>query len=305
VTRVRTYTYHVVDVFTEIPFAGNMLAVFPDAAGLSDGTMQAIARELNLSETSFVLAAEAPGALARVRIFTPQVELPFAGHPTIGTAFVLTQLGRVPNEAISFAFDELIGRIALRLERRADPFVAWLQTPDISVVATLDRAACAAVLGLRLDDLLGDLPPQILSAGNPFLYVPLRDAATVDRAGLDLRALDAVAPRNLAPGVFFFARAAPGTFYSRMLAPLSGVPEDPGTGSATGRSAHISSCTTSSRDATAFGFVNEQGVRMKRRSLVHGIVRVADDATLRTVEVGGSAVKTSDAMMYVPEHGLA
>jgi len=305
VTRVRTYTYHVVDVFTEIPFAGNMLAVFPDAAGLSDGTMQAIARELNLSETSFVLAADAPGALARVRIFTPQVELPFAGHPTIGTAFVLTQLGRVPNEAISFAFDELIGRIALRLERRADPFVAWLQTPDISVVATLDRAACAAVLGLRLDDLLGDLPPQILSAGNPFLYVPLRDAATVDRAGLDLRALDAVAPRNLATGVFFFARAAPGTFYSRMLAPLSGVPEDPGTGSATGPlGAYLFMHDLIAR-RDGVRFVNEQGVRMKRRSLVHGIVRVADDATLRTVEVGGSAVKTSDAMMYVPEHGLA
>jgi len=268
------------------------------------GSPAAIAREFNLSETSFVFAPDEPGALARLRIFTPEIELPFAGHPTIGTAFVLTTRGRVAADAASFALDEVIGRIDIRLERRSDPFVAWLQTPPISFGPALDRAACAATLGLHAGDLLGDLPTQIVAAGNPFLYVPLRDAATVDRAVLDVRALAALAPADRATGIFFFAPTADGAFYSRMLAPLSGVPEDPATGSATGPlGAYLfANALIGRRDGIRF--VSEQGVRMKRRSLVHGIVRVAGDGKLLGFEVGGSAVLTAEGTMYVPESDL-
>ncbi len=135
---MRTYRYHVVDVFTEVPFAGNMLAVFPDGAGLDDADMQSIARELNLSETSFVFAPhDSSAALARLRIFTPQTEVPFAGHPTIGTAYVLALLGRVPAGADTFVLDEVVGPIRIVLERRADPFFAWLRTPSIGFEAIL------------------------------------------------------------------------------------------------------------------------------------------------------------------------
>ena len=110
--------------------------------------MQRIARELNLSETVFVSAPDRPGALARVRIFTPMQELRFAGHPTIGTAFVLTELGRVPADARSIVLSEGIGPVPVRLERRADPFLAWLRTPSITFGETFDRETCARALGL-------------------------------------------------------------------------------------------------------------------------------------------------------------
>ena len=285
------YTYHVADVFTETRFAGNMLAVFPDAAGLSTEHMQAIARELNLSETTFVFAPE-HGKFARVRIFTPDRELPFAGHPTIGTAFVLAYLERTPPHVDRFEFEEGIGDVEVRIERRADPFVAWLRTPPIAFLRTLDRAAVAEMLGLSENDLLRDLLPQIVSAGNPFLYVPLRNAEAVDRATLVPSALARLAPNDESLGVFFFA-PHDATFYSRMLAPDAGVSEDPATGSATGPlGAYLAKYgLIDSHDGETF--TNEQGVRMKRRSLIHGVLRVDAHGKLSHVDVGGSAVMTT------------
>jgi trans-2,3-dihydro-3-hydroxyanthranilate isomerase len=301
---LRSYRYLVVDVFTEVSFAGNMLGVFPDATGLTDGDMQAIARELNLSETSFVFPPRDASALARLRLFTPEIEVPFAGHPTIGTAFALAHLGRVPSGVETFVLDEVVGPVSLRLERRADPFVAWLRTPPIATLATLDRDACAAALGLEANDLLDEHPAQILSAGNPFLYLAARDAETVDRAILDARALVRLAPPSQAIGVFLFAPTPNNVFYSRMLAPLSGVPEDPATGSATGPLGAylVERGLLARRDGERF--TNEQGVRMKRRSLVHGIVRVASNGAL-AVDVGGSAVLTAEGTMFLPVTTLA
>ena len=275
-----------------------MLAVFPDAAGLSTEQMQSIARELNLSETTFVFAPER-GKLARVRIFTPDRELPFAGHPTIGTAFVLASLDRIGPNLERFEFEEGIGDVAVHIERHADPFIAWLQTPPISFLRTLERAAVAEMLGLDETDLLRDLPAQIVSAGNPFLYVALRDAATVDRAELAPRALARLAPNDEATGVFFFA-PHDATFYSRMLAPDAGVSEDPATGSATGPLGAylVRYGLIALRDGETF--TSEQGVRMKRRSLVHGVLRVDAHGELSHVDIGGSAVlTTTNATMIV------
>jgi trans-2,3-dihydro-3-hydroxyanthranilate isomerase len=293
----RSYRYQVVDVFTDVPFEGNPLAVFPDAAGLSDEEMQTLARELNLSESSFVFPPADPRHAAKVRIFTPMAEMPFAGHPTIGTAYVITALGRIPDGAGSFVLEENVGPIALRLERR-DPFLAWLTTPPISFEATYDAAGCAQALGLEPSDLLGDkYPAQVVSAGNPFLFVAFRDKAAVDRADLDVRSLEKVAPGFAANGVFFFAPTSEGV-YARMFAPMSGIREDPATGSATGPLgaylAHYG--LIENRDGTRF--VNEQGTKIKRRSLLHGILHVKDGA-LQTVEVGGGAVKVIDATVEV------
>jgi trans-2,3-dihydro-3-hydroxyanthranilate isomerase len=287
----RAYTYHVADVFTDVRFAGNMLAVFPDAAGLEPEQMQAIARELNLSETTFVLPPEC-GGLARVRIFTPECEMPFAGHPTIGTAFALAHENRIPAGLDRFAFEEIVGHVDVHIERRANPFIAWLRTPTIAFGQTLERAAVAEMAGLSDGDFLGDYPAQIVGAGNPFLYVMLRDAATVDRADVSRKRLAQIAPAGQAVGVFFSTPHG-ATFYSRMLAPGAGVVEDPATGSATGPlGAYLAKYgLIPAIDGTRF--TNEQGVRMKRRSLIHGILNVDAGGTLTAVDVGGSAVMTT------------
>ncbi len=285
----RPYRYLVVDVFTEVPFAGNPLAVFPDAVGLTDREMQTIARELNLSETSFVFAPVDARSAARLRIFTPSREVDFAGHPTIGSAFALVSLARVLPSETEFVLEENVGPVPIRLERRADPFFAWLRTPPISFGATFDREAAAAMLGLSAADLLGELPVREAGAGNPFMYVPLRDAAAVDRAQIDVAALARLGRNSAAVGVFLFAPAAGGV-YARMFAPRSGVAEDPATGSATGPLGAylVEHGLLERRDGLRF--INEQGVKMQRRSLIHGRLNVRN-GVLESVDVGGSAVR--------------
>jgi len=294
---MRRFAYVVVDVFTEVPFAGNPLAVFLEPQGLSSDEMQALARELNLSETAFVFPPERAGSSARVRIFTPRAEIPFAGHPTIGSAFALVDAGRVPAE--DFILDENVGPIAIRLERARDPFLAWLRTPPLTFGRRFDRAACARALGLTEDDLLGDFPVEAVSAGNPFLYVPLRDPATVDRAALEPATMRRAAGDPAGDEIFVFAPTSEGV-YARMFAPALGVAEDPATGSATGPlGAYLAKHgLIANTDGTRFR--NEQGVKMQRRSLIHGILRMRD-GTLEPVEVGGSAVRVIEAMVSLPD----
>ena len=149
----RPYTYDVVDVFTSEPLQGNALAVFPDARGLDGDTMQSVAREFNLAETAFVLPPERADHAARVRIFTPTMEMRFAGHPTIGTSFVMRERGLVARDADRFVLGEGIGDVPIRVER-GTPDILWLTTPPISFGATFPREVCAEALGLAPDDLL-------------------------------------------------------------------------------------------------------------------------------------------------------
>jgi trans-2,3-dihydro-3-hydroxyanthranilate isomerase len=135
----RSYRYRVADVFTTQPLEGNQLGVFPDSAGLHDTTMREIAKELNLAETTFVSPASQPGCAARVRIFTPAREMPFAGHPTIGASFVLLDEGIVPKGSQSFALEEGLGPVAVRVEAGERPMI-WLRTPPITIGKTYDRA---------------------------------------------------------------------------------------------------------------------------------------------------------------------
>src|SRR5580700_6968763 len=140
-------SYHLVDVFTQKALEGNALAVFPDGRNLDDATMQDIAREMNLSETSFVLPSTRDACAARVRIFTPNYEMKFAGHPTIGTSFVMQQEGLVHRGETAFTLEESVGGVRVRIESGVDPLI-WLQTPAITAGERFDRAACAAALGL-------------------------------------------------------------------------------------------------------------------------------------------------------------
>jgi len=288
---MKRYRYRVVDVFTERALEGNPLAVFPDASGIDDGTMQALARELNLSETTFVLPPTRAGCEARVRIFTPAREMVFAGHPTIGTAFVLRDEGRVSGDR--FALDEKVGAVPVRVEAGERPRL-WLTTPPITAGRTYDRAACAGALGLDPGDLL-DAPPQALTAGNPTLYVAVKDKAAVDRAWLDLAASRSLTGAGPEPVCVFVFTPTPEGAYSRMFAPEHGVTEDPATGSSTGPLAAFMMRNGLVSDAPGTRFFSEQGTLMKRRSILH--VEVRGRAGADGIDVGGHVTPVAEATM--------
>jgi len=280
----RPYRYRLVDVFTTEPFEGNPLAVFIDAHGLDDRAMQLIARELNLSETTFCFPATRSDCVAQVRIFTPTKELMFAGHPTIGTSFVLLDEGLVPGNTSNFALEEKIGPVPIRVDLGVRPLI-WLRTPTITYGPTRGRATCAAALGLRVDDLL-DIAPQFVSAGVPMLFIPLKDPSVVDRAHPErLAALkdDMVDPF----GVFLFASTPTGA-YSRMFAPDLGMPEDAATGSATGP---LASFMTRHGLLTRSRMTSEQGTKMGRRSILHVIIDGG------AIDVGGNVASVATGQL--------
>jgi trans-2,3-dihydro-3-hydroxyanthranilate isomerase len=177
------------DVFTREPLVGNQLAVFSDGVGLSERTMQAIAREMNFSESTFILPAEADGTDVRMRIFTPSRELPMAGHPTIGSTFALAETGALRPGARRLVFGLGVGPTPVDLEWDGDRLsFAWMTQPLPAFGAIVDqRAAAASALGLAEPD-LAPLPVQPVSCGVPYLLVPLRDRETVDRAVFDAAA---------------------------------------------------------------------------------------------------------------------
>ena len=262
-----SFRYRIVDVFTEHPLEGNPLAVFPDASGLYDGTMQKIAKELNLSETTFVLPPTRPGCIAQVRIFTPMREMLFAGHPTIGTSYVLLDENRVPANAEKFALDEKVGAVPIRVEPGARPRI-WLTTPPIQWGKTFDRALCARALGLDVSDLL-DVTPQLVTAGNPNVYIPVKNKDAVDRAWIDMAGLMTIKePGQEAICIFVFTPTKEGA-YSRMFAPEHGVIEDPATGSATGPLAAFMMRNKLVSSAAGTRFYSEQGTKMGRRSILY------------------------------------
>jgi trans-2,3-dihydro-3-hydroxyanthranilate isomerase len=274
----RSYRYQVVDVFTQTPLEGNPLAVFLDAANLDAATMQRIALELNLAETSFIVPSRRSDCLARLRIFTPRKEMEFAGHPTIGSAFLLSK-GR------DFCVEENVGVIPIFV----DGAMLWLRTPPITDGPTLERAIAATLLTLAPADLL-DATPQVLSAGNPTLFIAVKDPATVDRAALDTatwKTAQRIYPDQLC--VFVFAPTATGA-YSRMFAPEFGVVEDPATGSSTGP---LALYMKRNGMAVADGFVSEQGTKMGRRSLLH--VRLSGN----DIDVGGYVTPIIDAQLHL------
>lgn len=292
-SKPRSYRYRVVDVFTTQALEGNALAVFPDSSGIDDATMQRIARELNLSETTFVAPATRADCAAQVRIFTPAKEMIFAGHPTVGTSFVLLEEGMVPRNGERFALEEKIGAVPIRVEAGERPLI-WLSTPPIHYGKTCDRQLCAKVLGLHVKDLL-EVPPQKVSAGNPTIFVALRDKAAVDRAWLDLPGLVKLKGADPEPAcAFVFSRASEGA-YSRMFAPEYGIPEDPASGSSTGPLASFMMKHGLVSGAAGTRFVSEQGTKMGRRSILH--VQIHGEHGVGGIDVGGYVTPVTEATM--------
>jgi trans-2,3-dihydro-3-hydroxyanthranilate isomerase len=298
-TAEQSHCYRVVDVFTERALEGNPLAVFPDASGINAVMMQGIARELNLAETTFVLPPTRGDCAARVRIFTPAKEMAFAGHPTIGTAFVLLDEGLVPATTREFLLQENVGPVAVRVDTGPRPML-WLTTPPIQAGRCYDRTLCANVLGLNPKDLL--VTPQLLSAGNPTVYVALSDKQAVDRASLDLGGMKVLRGADAElMCVFVFTPTAEGA-YSRMFAPEYGVAEDPATGSSTGPLAVFMMRHGLVSKASGTRFVSEQGTKMGRPSFLH--VRVCGEDGAAGIDVGGhvTAVAVGSMRLAMERH---
>ena len=294
------YRFVQVDVFTDRPFGGNQLAVFTDARGLSAEQMQALAREMNFSETTFVLPPELPGAVRRVRIFTPTVEMPFAGHPTIGTTYVLASEGVIaltgPETTVDLQLK--LGRLPVTVVARGgQPEFVWMeQRPAEFQAADFPRAAVAAALGLGEADLLADAPLEIVSTGLPFLMVAARSLEAIRRAQGDaaaLRRLFAGQARLLMPYVFTRETEAPAhAAHARMFCGhVLNLPEDAATGAAAGP---LGAYLLRHQFVAPGRFSLEQGYEMGRPSVLH--VDVTADGKIR---VGGQTVKVGEGTMIV------
>jgi trans-2,3-dihydro-3-hydroxyanthranilate isomerase len=266
--------YVIVDVFTEVALEGNPVAVFTDGTGLSDETMQRAARELNLSETVFLLPGE-DGADARARIFTPSVELPFAGHPVLGTAFVLGE--RSGGDEVHLQTGSGVIRIAL--QRRGGSIVfGEMQQP----IPTWEPFAHPDELLAAVGAVGSELPIEVYDNGPRHTFVALADETAVAKLRPDIGALTELGP----VGVSCFA-AGEGRVKSRMFGPGLGVVEDPATGSAAGPLAvHLAR-----HGRTAFGetIVIRQGVEVGRPSVLHARADGSAERIERVV-VGGGAV---------------
>ena len=303
---LKSYRYTHLDVFTDQIFGGNQLAVVLDGRGLSTGAMQAIAKEMNYSETTFVLPPERPDTDLRVRIFTPAEELPMAGHPTIGTTYALARAGVVTPPTASLTLGLGLGPTPVALEWKGEElsFVWMTQLGPTFSEPAVDQAAAAAALRLPASSIAGTgLPVQVVSCGVPFLFVPLTTRRTVDSAVLDADAYEAfrrTAGLDDIP-IFLFSPepgADQGTVYSRMFAPGAGIQEDPATGGACGALGCYLLHNKVVTPGEAGAMLNVQGVRMGRPSYIH-IAIGADDGAISSVRVGGQSVFVGEGTLYL------
>jgi trans-2,3-dihydro-3-hydroxyanthranilate isomerase len=297
------YRFFTCDVFTDTRFGGNQLAVLPEAAGLSDEQMQRIAREFNYSETTFVLPAEA-GHTRRVRIFTPPREVPFAGHPNIGTAFVLAGMGAFgPLDApLTVTFEEQAGLVPIAIHKRREERI-WceLTAPQrLSLGKAISAGSVAAAVSLAEDDILTTAhAPLVASVGLPFILAELRDREALGRARPDLSRLEGLAAEGIdQPDILLYVRTSDGfDIRARMFAPMDGVPEDPATGSANcalvGLLSHLDEAPSGD-----FSWRTAQGVEMGRPSVLEARTQKRNGA-VADVRVGGECVLVSEGLIEV------
>ena len=292
-----SYSYMLLDVFTDRPFGGNQLAVFPDARGLDSATMQRLAAELNLAETTFVLPPRDPANDYQVRIFHSRAEMPMAGHPTLGTAYVLA--AREPGKAL-LRFEEIVGMIPVRItyDGAVPAFIQMEQPPPTFGTTFARPEIIAQMLSLPLDALDPHLPVEVVSTGVPYLIVPLTSLSAVR----DLRFRHDVWAREVAAfspaSIFVFAmetETVGATTHCRMFSTDEGGIEDAATGSANGPlGCYLARHGLIARQPTV-SIVSEQGFEMGRPSLIH--IEIGRDGDLITaVRVGGSCVPMGEGM---------
>ena len=292
------------DVFTDRPFEGNQLAVFPEPGALSADVMQAVAREMNFSESTFIFPRETPDADIRMRIFTPGAELPMAGHPTIGSTFALAAEGVIHQGRERFVFGLGVGPTPVGLEWKGGALdFVWMtqRLPEVGGRIE-DRAAFAAAIGMGRDD-LAPAPIEVVSCGVPFLFAPLTRRAAVDAVAVNRPAYAAccrAAGLDELP-LFLFTLDEPGAdreaAYSRMLAPGFGITEDPATGSASGPLGCYLAAHRLLPPERLRHFISLQGVAMKRPSRIHVAIDLDEASRITRVRVGGRSVRVGEGTL--------
>lgn len=293
------YKYYTCDVFTAAPFGGNQLAVFPDAQGIPEHLLPQITREFNFSETTFVYPPADPGHTKRVRIFTPGSELPFAGHPTVGTAIVLGIIGDIPVEpdGTTIIFEEGVGPVPVTIRSRngvpafAQLTAAVLPSFDDNVPSAEDLAVLLTIARDELHD--AKYPLRFVSVGFPFLFVAVQNRSVIERIRINVPMMEKLGLKE----IFVFTDETVQQdfhFHARMFAPLIGIPEDPATGSAVAAFAGYLAVMDPRRNGTLQWNI-EQGFEMGRPSLLYSEAE-KKDGTITAVRVGGNAVMMTEGL---------
>lgn len=301
------YKFYTADVFTDQIFGGNQLAVFPKAEGLEPQQMQQIAREFNISETVFVFPPQTPQGTRRLRIFTPGTELPFAGHPTVGTAYILSTIGEISlqGEMTTIVFEEGVGLVPVKIRaQNSKPVYTELkaaQMPEFGSEPPLIKDL-AAMLSLDTCDLLnGENSPQAVSCGVPFLFIPLRNREVLGKAQLKRELWQQLLSSYWASSVYLFTydpELSGSDLRARMFAPALGIDEDPATGAAATALAGYLSIRNPLIDGT-LGWIVEQGFEMGRPSLIK-VEADKENHKIKEIRVGGSSVLVSEGTIDLP-----
>ena len=291
--------FHTLDVFTETPFVGNPLAVVLGADALTTAQMQTIAREFNLSETIFVMAPRDPAHTARVRIFFPTAEIPFAGHPTIGCAILLAEEAHQGDFATTITLEEEAGLVPVTVSRQGGRIVAELTAPVVPYPAggTPDLALLAAALDLAPGD-IGPHAPGVHEGGPRFLYAPLASLEALARARVVEPHWSRLIAAHGVDSVYLYAKGAHCDYRARMYSPTAGIPEDPATGSASAILAAQLLANGAVPDGTT-RLTLHQGVEMGRPSVLRLTIEAAGGA-LTAVRIAGSAVRIGEGRLTPP-----
>ena len=303
----RLFTFYQADVFTDLPFGGNPVAVFPDTLGLTDDELQQIAREMNLSETVFVFPPTDPSTVARLRIFTPKKEIPFAGHPVLGTFYVLGSLKRIPLvEPVTTVWHECaIGLFSVELHvHHGEIFKVVMSQPKPEflgrVESSEDLHEVANAIGLARHQLLdAKFPVEVVSTGLPVMVLPVRTLTAVRSIVPNVSLINELCDRYGASGMMVFTTVTVeelSTVHTRFFAPPIGILEDPATGSASGALGVYLVQNGVVQVAPTTEIVAEQGYEMDRPSRIRIEVE-SDDDIIQGVKVGGQVVMVMEGTL--------
>jgi len=294
------YRYFICDVFTDKKFCGNQLAVLPEAEGLSNSQMQQIAREFNFSESAFVFSPEL-GQTRKIRIFTPTEEVPFAGHPNIGTAFVLAKDGAFGDfrEPVKVIFEEKVGFVPITIRYDAgDQIWCELSAPEeLSIGDSVPTEFSASLLSLDTGDIVTTThPPQVASVGLPFLFIELSSLDVLQRAKVNMPQFNRLIDRGIVSYIHMYVKRTDDfDIRARMFAPIDGVPEDPATGSANCALIALLTYYDSETD-TDNNWRISQGIEVGRPSVLNGRTEKRN-GKITGVWIGGNSVLISEGII--------
>jgi trans-2,3-dihydro-3-hydroxyanthranilate isomerase len=292
--------YFLMDVFTHEPFSGNQLAIFPDGNAIEENLLPKIAKELNLSETVYLYPPTKDLSDRRMRIFTPENELPTAGHPTVGTALFITRtMDYAGQDRVSLMLEQKIGnlKVEVAIENNLPKSATMFQPlPSFGKIYE-NRKTMAELVGIETEDLL-DYPIQIVSCGNPFVFIPVKSIDVIKKLGFRLDRYNQLKSDLEGAFVYVFSlegETEEGNLHGRMFAPEAGILEDPATGSANGPLG----CYVTHYQIKKGPFVSEQGFEMGRPSLLQINIDQNISNEITAVKVGGEAVLIGKGEIYL------